>query len=348
MQIPGTTHWKSQAIPISAPRQTATCPATSTSRPSMANSLRSSPPRRARRSRRLSKKATIGCRDFLKQAAFVINPWGLFDDQELPNHFYNPIGDLPALAEKNSTELVDAARAVALILIPDPENPGDNKFFRDAARNLLTWLIIFFAYLEADTGELVCNLPHIQSVVSGSKEDFDLLLADMMKAKDYGDGAVAKEGGAIKAKAERNAKTFESILTEVQNALALFTVLGPLGKACAYSDFDASALKKGPVTVFIAAPPEKLNGPYGAWAGLVVDSLIRAVLRARTLHPRVTFLLDEAANLSAGPIPSIIPALYVGREYGCQIWPFIQDRKSLKRYGAESSAFETQSDVVQI
>lgn len=287
-------------------------------------------------------------RDILRQYVYVINPWELLSDEGLPNHYFNPIGDLPELANANPTELVDRARAVALILKPDPENKGENQFFRDASRNLKTWLIIYLAYREADTGELCCNLPHIQSLVSGSKEDFETLLSEMIRAKEYGNGTVAKEAAAIRARAERNPKTFEAILTEVQNALALFTPLGPLGKATTYSDFDPRDLKKKPMTVYVAAPPEKLNGPYGPWAGLVVDSLIQSTLAARSLHPRVTFLLDEFANLSSGPLPSIIPALYVGRSYGCQIWPFIQDRKSLKRYGDEASAFETQAEIVQI
>lgn len=61
----------------------------------------------------------------------------------------------------------------------------------------------------------------------------------------------------------------------------------------------------------------------------------------------LTFLLDEFANLSSGPLPSILPALYVGRSYGCQLAVFVQDRAALKRY-AEPSAFETQSEIIQI
>ncbi|SMD14971.1 type IV secretory system conjugative DNA transfer family protein [Rhizobium sp. RU36D] len=283
-------------------------------------------------------------RDVLNQTVVVINPWNLFAALGLPNHHFNPVGHLPALV--GSPELVDAARAVASILIPDPPTRGENQFFRDAAKDLLTWLLIYLAHLEADTGELACNLCYLYNLVCGSKEDLDECLAAMVRAEDYGNGAVTKAGGRIKARAERNAKTFESILAEVQNGLALFDPLGPLGKTTEYSDFDPADLKNKPMSIFIAAPPEKLNGPYGTWAGLVVDSLIRTVMQARTLHPRVTFLLDEFANLSTGALPSITPALYVGRSYGCQLHLLVQDRTSFKRY-PEPSAFETQMEVMQ-
>ena len=199
--------------------------------------------------------------------------------------------------------------------------------------------------LEADTGELVCNYPHLHSLIGGSKETLKKTLEQMMRS-DVCNGAVAESARDILELLNENSKTFQSIAREANNKLAIFDRRGLLGQNCELSTFDPDDLKRKNMSVFIMAPPEKINGPYGAWMGLVVNTLINAVMRARKMHPRCTFILDEFANLSPGPLPSIIPALYVGRSYGCQLWPMIQNRDSLKRYGDEWSAFESQSEII--
>ena len=282
----------------------------------------------------------------LCQECIVINPWRLWPELDLPNHHFNPLGHLVKMAEYGSPELLDEVRAIAEVLIPDADGRGENKFFADAAKDLLNALKIHFAYWEAETGELVCNLPHIFDVIAGSKEDVDQVFRDM-RMSEAGHGAVRKAAGRFQAKLARNPKTFESILSEAQNAVSLFDPMGMAGRSMELSDFDPADLKRKKMTIYIVMPSDKAH-VYGKWAGLVADILIRTVMRAQSLHPRVTFELDEFSNLSSGPLPAVIPALYTGRSLGCQLHVYVQDRNAFKRYGDEASAFETQAEILQI
>nr|WP_245197568.1 type IV secretory system conjugative DNA transfer family protein [Jiella mangrovi] len=281
-------------------------------------------------------------RDRLKQNVAIINPWRIDD---LPNFDFNPLQVLVRMAATGDPEIVDFARAIFSVLVPEPEQSGDNKFFREAAKDLLVWLAIALAYWEAETGELVCNLPYLYRVIGGGDESLGPWLV-RMQSTDAGSGLLKVAAGRITAKAKRSEKTFENVLSEAQNALAIFDPHGPLGRAMEYSDFDPQDLKNKKMSIYIVAPPEKLIGEYGKWMGLVVDVLIRTCLQARKAEPRVTFLLDEFANLSTTALPAILPALYIGRAYGTQIVTFVQDRRSYERYGKESSAFDTQCDVI--
>ncbi|MEP1572785.1 type IV secretory system conjugative DNA transfer family protein [Roseibium album] len=282
----------------------------------------------------------------LLQGCVVINPWRLWVDQEIPNHHFNPLQHLVALAREDSPELLDEARAIAEVLIADAQKRGDNTFFAEAAKLLLVAIMIFFAYWEADTGEVCCNLPHIFNIIAGSKEDLDQVLQDM-RTSEYGKGAVKKAAGRFEAELALNPKTFGSILSEAKNAVSLFDPMGMLARSMELSDFDPNDLKRKPMTIYIVMPSDKIS-VYGRWAGLVSDVLIRSVMRAKSLHPRVTFELDEFANLSSSQLPAVLPALYVGRSLGCQLHVYVQDRNAFKRYGDEASAFETQSEVLQI
>lgn len=280
----------------------------------------------------------------LMQSCAVINPWRI---EGLPSHSLNVLDEVVNKIGNGETDFVDVVRAIILLVLAEPKQAGDNAFFRAAARDLLVWLIVTLAYWQAFYGELVCNFPYLYDVVCGSRADL-LVWISRMEEMDYAaDGLLAKAAGRIRSQMDGASKTFENVLFEAQTALAIFDRLGPLGRSMTTSDFDTSSLKTKPSTIYVAFPPEKLHGPYAVYVGLVVDSLIRACLNARTLHPKVTFLLDEFANLSPGPLPAIMPALFIGRSYGVRLVTMVQDLSSYKqRYGQEATAFITQAELI--
>lgn len=277
----------------------------------------------------------------LQQSVAIINPWRI---PGLRNDHFNPLDKAVKLAEAIDPALIDVVRAIILIVIAEPQQSGDNSFFRHAARDMLVWIIIALAYWQAQTGEPVCNFPYLYDIICGGQAEFEFWL-HRMRTMEAGDGLLRSAADRLSSRLERSPKTFENILAEAQNGLAIFDRMGPLGQSMEYSDFDPDDLKSKPMTVYLAVPPEKLHGEYAKWAGLVVDAHVRASLSARKLHPRVTYLLDEFSQLGQSPLPSIIPCLYVGRAYGARLVCMVQDRNAFKRYGTEASAFETQCEV---
>jgi len=285
-------------------------------------------------------------RKAIGQKVYIIDPFHQSKSSGLPIHEFNEIGHLPKLAAKGSPELIEKSLKSATTRIPDDPNSksSNDRIFKDVARTLLKGFNAFFAHVEAETGELVCNYPYIQRVFSGSDSEFKSILNDMMLCDKSG-GAIAAIAKNFNAKIERTPKFAESVLTEVQNALAIYTKGTILGERTEYSDFDPSVIKSERCTIFIVMPPEK-SETHGSYAGAIIDVLLDAAIEANCFEPRVTFLLDEFANLSKGPLPSILTALFIGRSRGTQVVIYVQTGSSLKaRYGEEASAFTSQAEV---
>ena len=286
-------------------------------------------------------------REKLGQNIIYINPWRLMKEHGLPFHDFNPVGHLPKLAEQGDAELIDKARGISQILLAESETgSGDNKIFRSQGRDILTWCLIYTAILEADTGELCCNLPYLYNVLCGSSEVLINLFDEMSRCYEFG-GTVSRAGGRFLGKMQRSPKSAESFLTEAQDALQIYDPASMLGRSMEYSDFDPSDLKNPdkPTTVFIIIPPEKAL-THGAFAGLCLNTLIDTCIELDNFEPRVTVVADEFPNLSEGKLPAILPTLYIGRSRGVQLITYVQDTESYSRYGREASAFTTQSEIV--
>ncbi|MCV6575099.1 MAG: type IV secretory system conjugative DNA transfer family protein [Cohaesibacter sp.] len=286
-------------------------------------------------------------RKAIGQDVIIIDPFGMCKDIDLPTHDFNEIGHLPDPAAKDSPELFEKSLVAAKRRIPDKpkSNASSDDIFGKVAQTLLNGSIAYFAHVEAETGELACNLPYIQRVFSSSDAEFQEFLRDMALCEKSG-GAISAVAKNFQAKLERTPKFAESVLTEVQSALALYTKGTILGSRTEYSDFDPSVIKTGKVTIFIVIPPEK-SETHGSYAGAIVDVLVDAAIEANMFEPRVTFLLDEFAKLSkSGPLPSILTCLFIGRSRGAQIAAYLQTGASLKAlYGEEASAFTSQAEI---
>lgn len=285
-------------------------------------------------------------RDILHQNVVIIDPWKLTVGYDLQSHDFNPIGVLVKYAANLDSEVIDKARGIALILIPEPKDAsGDGKFFRFQARNLLTWTMVYLALLEADSGELVCNLPYLYNKISGGEEEFERFLIDMCGCNQFR-GTVKRAGKKFLGKLRHNRRQADSILSEAENSLMIFDEASPLGQTMDYSDFDPDDLKKKPMSVYIVIPPEK-GDTVSQFAGLCLNVLIDTCIKANSFEPRVTIAADEFAALSSGPMPAILPCIFLGRSRGVQLITYVQDTESYKsRYGDEASAFTTNSEIV--
>ena len=161
----------------------------------------------------------------------------------LPNHHFNPIGHLVLLAKFENPEVIDKARAIALILCPEPPTAsGDGVFFRQQARDWLTWWLVYLAWWESITGELVCNLPALYERVFDGLAEIEGFLAEMRCCAVF-EGTVRKAANRILGRFARASKTAESILSECQNALQIYDPASKLAQSMVLSEFNPSDLK---------------------------------------------------------------------------------------------------------
>lgn len=269
-------------------------------------------------------------------ASACLNAYHLHD---LPNHCFNPIGDVATFGAAGSPETIEAARGKMLIVVPEPAQSGDSKYFRDAARDLGSMALSFKAFDDPER----CTLPDLCEAVHGGHRDLRRLFLDM-QSSTAADGFIARAGRRWEDFMDEGGRTFESVISELQQALAPWDPYSTLGRSRRHSDFDPLQLKDGPAGAFLVVPEDKVLTAAKDIA-LCVDALIGAVMRHPKKHPRVVFLLDEFQRLPV--MPSIPAALFRGRGSGLTLWPIVQDAKALRAYGKEESAFFTQADVVQ-
>lgn len=283
-------------------------------------------------------------RDVLGQQIIIIDPFRLLQGSGFKTHSFNPLGHLVRLAAARSAELIDKARAIILMVMPEPQGgAGQNAIFLLLGRDLAAWVLIHLAIREAETGELCCNLAYLYQMLSGSNADLMILLQEMRRSPDLG-GSIARAADRFLGRLERSPKLAESVLADCQASLQLYDPAGPLGDRIDYSEFNPADLKDParPTSVFIVVPPEKMT-LYGAFVGLCLNTLVEACIEADRFAPRVTVVADEFASL--GVLPCALPTLYLGRSRGVQLVSYVQDIESYSRYGKEASAFTTQSEV---
>lgn len=283
-------------------------------------------------------------KNILKQNVIIIDPWRMMAKFGLPSHDFNPIGHLVKLAESNDPELIDTAWRIAETLVPQNAK-SDEAFFPVQAKDKIAWDIVYLAIREAETGELCCNLAFLYNIVCGSMADLQEFLYKMSLSDDF-EGTVRRAAQRTLKRIEMSPKTAESIFSQAQNSLQIYAPATPLGKNTQYSDFDPHDLKNPdkPTSIFIVTPPDKMI-TYGPATGVMLEALTDICIKAHSFEPRVTIVADEFANISKGPLPSILPTLYVGRSLGVQLITYVQDAASYKRYGDEASAFTTQSEI---
>jgi type IV secretory pathway TraG/TraD family ATPase VirD4 len=284
-------------------------------------------------------------RDVLKQDIVIVDPWGQMKGSGLKTHDFNPIGHFPAYAAKRSPELLDKTRAMALQLLEEPENGGgDNKIFMTMGRQILHGAAAFSAIEEAESGELVCNLPSVAAVLGAPDLELRSFLERMRRCELYG-GSISRVASGFVDRLDRAPKFAESILSYAIGALDLYDAGGPLASCTQFSDFNPIDLKRKPMSVFFVTPPEKTL-LYGRHIGLCLNTLIDLCIEADRFEPRVTVVGDEWAAL--GVLPSAATLLFQGRSRGVQLVSYVQDTESYMRYGKDvGSGFTTQAEVVE-
>jgi type IV secretion system protein VirD4 len=98
--------------------------------------------------------------------------------------------------------------------------------------------------------------------------------------------------------------------------------------ALGHSDFSFGDLKRTPMTVYLAIPPDRLRACLGfvrGFVGLALEGVTS--VPTRPAH-RVAFFLDEFGQL--GRMDRLADSVTLLRGYGAQLWVFVQDLSQLK------------------
>lgn len=233
--------------------------------------------------------------------------------EDLPVASLNPL-DFIRLGTLH--EVSDASLIADLLVAPH----GEETFWDDEARHLITGLILFVAS-EAPDG--LRTLAQVADLIIDNREAFDYLLVQMEGSSHP---QVRSRARAFSQKEERERS---AVISTAQNHLAVWSSHHPLARVTSRSDFRFEDLKEETATVYIVLPPELLN-VYRSFArvmvGLAVASMVRSGKRPK--H-RVLFLLDEIAAL--GRMPIIEQAIGYIAGYGVTLWLFFQDLDQLQK-----------------
>ena len=193
--------------------------------------------------------------------------------------------------------------------------------WNDTARDLLRGFLVHVAGLPAERRKMA----ELRAMLTAPEDQFAEILADMLVASERGgQRLVARTAAAHLGRPERERG---SVLSTAQRHTAWLD--DPrLCAALARSDFNLYDLKRRPMTIYLAIPPDRLRASLGfvrGFIGMAFDAM--TAVPGRPAH-RVAFFLDEFGQL--GRLDNLVDSLTLMRGYGVQLWLFVQDLSQLK------------------
>jgi type IV secretory pathway TraG/TraD family ATPase VirD4 len=255
---------------------------------------------------------TARARRELGQHVILVDPFGITGNT---GHALNWLDTL----DPDSPDVVSRAAGLADMLVAVEGNDADSHW-TDTARELLRGLLVYVATLPADRR----TMAELRRIVTASAEDLAATLDDMTADPEAGQRIPARAAAAHLNRPERERG---SVLSTVVRHTAWLD--DPrLCAALARSDFNLADLKRQPMTVYLAIPPDRLRACLGfvrGFIGLALDGITAA--QGKPLH-RVAFFLDEFGQL--GRMDRLADSVTLLRGYGAQLWLFVQDLSQLK------------------
>jgi type IV secretion system protein VirD4 len=255
---------------------------------------------------------TARARQQAGQAVYLIDPFGITGAE---HHAMNWLDAL----NPEDPDVVALAGALTEMLVVSTGQESD-PHWNEAARELLRGLLIYVAGLEGERR----SMAEVRRIVTLPEADMAEVLGDMVIDPARGQRIVARAAAAHINRPDKERGSVLSTLVRHTNWLD-----DPrLEAAFTKSDFDLRDLKRRPMTVYIALPPDRLRACVGFLRGF-----IGLALNAMTTVPgkpaaRVAFFLDEFGQL--GRMDSLVDNITILRGYGAQFWLFVQDLSQLK------------------
>lgn len=261
----------------------------------------------------------------------ALDPFGLVDQFAA----YNPV-DLVNVA---SPDAADDARMLAdMLVLSEGKEAGDQTFWNEEARGLLTGLILHVASNPQPESR---TLTEVRDLLTQAPDSFRELLT-AMGASTAADGLVARAAARILQKADRE----RSGVISTAQSHTHFLDSPRMKRVLASSTFDFASLKSQPTTVYLILPTDRIDS-YARWLRLMIACGLLAVTRTRGQPAdRVLFLLDEFAHLRR--MHPVQRDIGLAGGYGVRFWIVLQDLSQLRStYGDTWQTFLANVDLLQ-
>jgi type IV secretion system protein VirD4 len=247
---------------------------------------------------------------------------------------YNPL----ALIDADSAEAVDDARLLADMLVLPAAREGEQAFWNEEARALLTGLIL---HVAADKERSRRTLSHMRTLLTLPPDRFSSLLADMQGSNAAG-GLVARAAARLLQKVDKERSGVISTAQSHTHFLDSPRMTAVLGD----STVDFSDLKRERVSVYLILPTDRIDA-YARWLRLMIACALLAMARTPGQpSERVLFLLDEFAHL--GRMQPVQRDVGLAGGFGVTFWLIVQDLSQLRHaYGDTWRTFLANVDVLQ-
>lgn len=261
----------------------------------------------------------------------VLDPFGITSH---PPAAYNPLAELdprhPDLAEEVA-ELADA-------LVQDPPDQVGEAHWNEEAKALIVGILLYVVTAEQPEHR---TLDTLRDYLTRAPQDFQELLKAMQES-EAANGLVRRAANRQLGKSDREAA---GVLSSAQRHTH-FLDSPRMAATMARSDFSFGDLKRGPVTVYLVLPPDRLT-TYSRWLRLMIVQSLQALSRGASPALPILVLLDEFAAL--GHLAAIERAMGLMAGYGVQLWPILQDIHQLRSlYGKRAETFLANAAVLQV
>jgi len=261
----------------------------------------------------------------------ALDPFGLIDQLDA----YNPLD----LVDLTGPDAADDARMLAdMLVLTEGKEAGDQSFWNEEARGLLTGLILHVA--SSPQPELR-NLTEVRDLLTQPPDSFQTLFKSMAKSSAAG-GLVARAAARIMQKADRE----RSGVISTAQSHTHFLDSPRMKRVLASSTFDFASLKRDLATVYLILPTDRIDS-YARWLRLMIACGLLAVTRTRGQpKERVLFLLDEFAHLRR--MHPVQREIGLAGGYGVRFWLVLQDLSQLRStYGDTWPTFLANIELLQ-
>ncbi len=220
---------------------------------------------------------TARYRQHLKQSVHAFDPFQVGGGKAT----YNPLD----LINPASAEAVDDARLLADMLVLPAAREGEQAFWNEEARGVLTGLIL---HVAASAPPDRRTLTQVRALLTQPPEPFAELLEAMQNSEAAG-GLVASAAARLLQKAEKERSGVVSTAQSHTHFLDSPRMAQVLGK----STVDLAVLKREAASLYLILPTDRLDA-YARWLRLMIACALLALARTRGQpKERVLFLLDE-------------------------------------------------------
>lgn len=272
----------------------------------------------------------------LGQRVLLLDPWNIAASRlGIPQARFNPldwIKECDPDAAENAFILADS-------LVIAEAAKGEDRFWDEEAKAVLTGVILYVATAEAEAGSR--TLGRVR----------DIVCLDYDRLRDILEKMYKHPHPVVRSTATRTALKEDKLLSGVMASVQAHTHFldSPrIRESLATSSFSFDMMKREPTTIYLILPSDRLH-TFGRWLRMLIQQAITVNARNIGIKPAkpILFLLDEMPSL--GRLPALEQAYSLMAGFGMQLWGICQDLSQLARTYGENGyqTFISNSGVIQ-